>query len=193
MLKYVNSGIVFREIPDEVTLAINISGCPCRCPGCHSQYLWEDIGLPLTTDAIDDFVSRYADSITCLAFMGGDAEPRRINRLAHYIREEHPSLKVAWYSGRTQLSPEIERPAFDYIKLGPYLQHLGPLDKPTTNQHLYRNLHQEGGASGHSEVSGGSGHSEVSGETGKDRVGEGAPWEGWEDITPLFWKQPQNN
>ena len=59
MLKYVNTGIVFQEIPDEVTLAINISNCPCRCPGCHSHYLWEDIGLPLNTDAIDAFVERY--------------------------------------------------------------------------------------------------------------------------------------
>ena len=57
MLKYVNTGIVFQEIPDEVTLAINISNCPCHCPGCHSHYLWEDVGLPLTTDAIDDFVA----------------------------------------------------------------------------------------------------------------------------------------
>ena len=55
MLKYVNSSVVFQEIPDEVTLAINISNCPCHCPGCHSKYLWEDIGLPLTTGAIDDF------------------------------------------------------------------------------------------------------------------------------------------
>ena len=49
MLKYVNTGVVFQEIPDEVTLAINISNCPCRCPGCHSHYLWEDIGtlMPL--------------------------------------------------------------------------------------------------------------------------------------------------
>lgn len=31
MLKYVNCGIVFQEIPDEVTLSINISNCPCHC------------------------------------------------------------------------------------------------------------------------------------------------------------------
>lgn len=31
MLKYVNTGIVFQEIPDETTLAINISNCPCAC------------------------------------------------------------------------------------------------------------------------------------------------------------------
>ena len=28
MLKYVNHDIVFQEFPDEVTLAINLSGCP---------------------------------------------------------------------------------------------------------------------------------------------------------------------
>ena len=144
MLKYANFDIVFQEVPDEVTLAINISGCPCRCPGCHSQYLWEDIGLPLTTDALDDLIAQHEGDITCVSFMGGDAEPRRINRLAQYIHEEHPNLKVGWYSGRMRLSPEVDKDCFDYIKLGPYLQHLGPLNKPTTNQRLYRNNHQGG-------------------------------------------------
>jgi anaerobic ribonucleoside-triphosphate reductase activating protein len=91
MLKYVNTGIVFQEIPDEVTLAINISNCPCRCPGCHSHYLWEDIGLPLDTDAIDAFVAQYGTDITCIALMGGDADPKGVNQLAQYIHEEHPS------------------------------------------------------------------------------------------------------
>ena len=44
IMKYVNESVVFAEIPDEVTLAINISNCPCRCPGCHSKFLWGDIG-----------------------------------------------------------------------------------------------------------------------------------------------------
>ncbi len=143
MLKYVNTGIVFQEIPDEVTLAINISGCPCRCPGCHSQYLWEDIGMPLTTDAIDEFVEKNGKDITCIAFMGGDAEPRRINRLAQYIHEEYPHLKVAWYSGKMRVPLEVNKDDFDYIKVGPYLQHLGPLNKPTTNQRLYKNTHDD--------------------------------------------------
>ena len=50
MLKYTNTDIVFQEIPDEVTLAVNLSGCPCHCPGCHSQYLWGDEGEPLTDE-----------------------------------------------------------------------------------------------------------------------------------------------
>lgn len=144
MLKYVNTGIVFQEIPDEVTLAINISGCPCRCPGCHSQYLWEDIGLPLDTDAIDAFVAKYGLNITCIAFMGGDADPKGLNLLAQYIHEEHQQFKVAWYSGRLRIPATVCKTDFDYIKIGPFIRHLGPLKQPTTNQRLYRkNLRNE--------------------------------------------------
>ena len=88
MLKYVNTDVVFQEIPDEVSLAINISGCPCRCPGCHSHYLWEDVGLPLTTSAVDDFVMQYGSNITCISFMGGDSDPKSVDQLAQYIHEE---------------------------------------------------------------------------------------------------------
>ena len=138
MLKYVNSDIVFQEIPDEVTLAINISNCPCHCPVCHSHYLWEDIGLPLNTNAIDDFVQEFGSNLTCIAFMGGDGDPRGVNQLAQYVHEEYPQLRVAWYSGRTVISPTVHKEDFDYIKIGPYIKHLGPLKKPTTNQRLYR-------------------------------------------------------
>mgnify|MGYP002624725931 FL=1 len=142
MLKYVNTGIVFQEIPDEVTLAINISNCPCHCPGCHSHYLWENIGLPLNSDAIDAFVTEYGTDITCIAFMGGDNDPRGVNLLAQYIHEEYPMFKVAWYSGKTVFSSKINKEDFDYIKIGPYIKHLGPLKQPTTNQRLYRRNEQ---------------------------------------------------
>ena len=138
MLKYVNTDIVFQEIPDEVTLAINISNCPCHCPGCHSQYLWGDVGLPLTTGALDDFVTKYGDDITCFSFMGGDADPKGVNQLAQYIHEEYPQFKVAWYSGKTVIARTVNKADFDYIKIGPYIEHLGPLKSPTTNQRMYR-------------------------------------------------------
>lgn len=48
MVKYTDSQVTFREIPDEITLCINISGCPNHCEGCHSSYLAEDIGTKLT-------------------------------------------------------------------------------------------------------------------------------------------------
>ena len=140
MLKYVNTGVVFQEVPDEVTLAVNLSNCPCRCPGCHSRYLWEDVGIPLDTAAVDSFMDKYGSNITCIAFMGGDSEPQAVNRLAQYVHEEYPDFKVAWYSGRSRIPSSVCKTDFDYIKLGPYIRHLGPLSKPTTNQRLYRKM-----------------------------------------------------
>lgn len=138
MLKYVNTGIVFQEIPDEVTLAINISRCPCHCPGCHSKYLAEDIGEPLTAIALEGFIRNYGKEITCICFMGGDAEPKTINMLARYLHENHPAYKVGWYSGRQRVPSVVRKSDFDYIKLGPYIEHLGCLKDRTTNQRLYK-------------------------------------------------------
>jgi len=138
MLKYINTGIVFQEIPDEVTLLVNISNCPCHCPGCHSKYLWEDSGEELDGQAIDKFADSYGHDITCICFMGGDSEPSAVNELAIHVRRNHPKLKVAWYSGRTVISRQTDKQNFDYIKIGPYLKHLGSIDVPTTNQRLYK-------------------------------------------------------
>ena len=140
MLKYVNTGVVFQEIPDEVTLAINISNCPCRCPGCHSSYLWQNVGTPLTAMELDNLIRQYEAEITCVAFMGGDSEPEYINNLARFIHREHPELKVAGYSGRQRVAPQVKRTDFDYIKLGPYIAHLGCLKERSTNQRLYKRV-----------------------------------------------------
>ena len=130
--------MVFQEIPDEVTLSINISNCPCHCLGCHSQYLWEDIGEPLNAMSLDMLLKDYGQDITCVAFMGGDATPEKVDSLAGWMRSAYPELKTAWYSGRAVLSDKIHLRNFDYIKLGPYIEAKGPINKPTTNQILYR-------------------------------------------------------
>lgn len=137
-MKYANTDIVFQEIPDEVTLAINISGCPCHCPGCHSHYLWDDVGEVLTTDSLDDFIRLYGQDITCISFMGGDADPAGVNSLAEYLHTHYPSYRTAWYTGRLRISPLVDVTNFNYIKVGPYISHLGPLKERTTNQRLYR-------------------------------------------------------
>lgn len=143
-MKYVNESVVFQEIPDEVTLAINISNCPCRCPGCHSKYLWGDVGEELTHEALDKMIEKYGGEITCVSIMGGDACPEQVSDIAMYMHNIHPSLHVAWYSGRTVISSRICKRYFDYIKIGPYIAHLGPLNKTTTNQHLYHRLDAAG-------------------------------------------------
>lgn len=136
MLKYVDAKVVFAEVPDEVTLAINISNCPCHCKGCHSSYLAENIGTELTFNELRRLIKNNS-GISCIALMGGDSEPKRIDALASFVTN-HYQLKVAWYSGRQELSKDIELRNFDYIKLGPYIEELGPLSSRTTNQRFYR-------------------------------------------------------
>lgn len=138
MIKYVNTGVVFQEVPDEVTLSINISNCPCHCIGCHSQYLWEDIGQPLSYIAMDDMLRKYGNDITCIGLMGGDASPMEVNDMAAYIKSKVPTMKVAWYSGRPELAEDISLENFDFIKLGAYVESMGGLDKRTTNQKFFK-------------------------------------------------------
>lgn len=132
-----NTGVVFQEIPDEVTLSINISNCPCRCIGCHSEYLWEDIGDVLNVVSLGEMLRRYANDITCVCFMGGDAAPEDVDALAAFVKREYPKVKVAWYSGRQEISSDIRVSNFDFIKVGPYIETLGGLASKSTNQRMY--------------------------------------------------------
>ena len=150
--------IVFQEIPGEVTLALNLSNCPCHCPGCHRPHLAEDIGEPLDEELVDGLINRYKGLITCVCFMGGDAEPAEVLRLAEYIKTPpfkegtgvgSSPLRTAWYSGRMNMPQD----GFDYVKIGPYIEELGGLKSEKTNQRLYK------------------------------RVGDS-----WEDITSSFWR-----
>ncbi|MCR4592204.1 MAG: anaerobic ribonucleoside-triphosphate reductase activating protein [Bacteroidaceae bacterium] len=136
MMKYVDEKEVFAEIPDEITLAVSISGCPIHCPGCHSQYLWADVGEPLTTEALSSMLQSHV-GITCLCLMGGDQDPAEIDRLAGWVKENF-DVHTAWYSGRNELPKEIQLAHFDYLKTGPYDDACGPLNVRTTNQRLYR-------------------------------------------------------
>ena len=191
MLKVASYDIVFQEIPGEVTLALNLSGCPCHCKGCHSTHLWEDIGEVLDEELLSGLLDRYGQMITCVAFMGGDQAPEEVAHWVEYVKStptlegragEGVPLRTAWYSGRPAL-PECLTPEdgltaersysanglagtlasgpFDYIKLGPYIESLGGLKSEKTNQRLYK------------------------------RVGQGtaeSPFK-WEDITSVFWKK----
>ena len=133
-MKYTNSMVTFSEIPNEISLCVNISGCPIHCEGCHSKYLWEDIGKPLTIKAINTLIKKN-EGITCLCLMGGDQDEKKIVEICKHIKsnyflDNNPSdLKTAWYSGKHNFSPLIQANLqyFDYIKLGPYVETLGPL------------------------------------------------------------------
>ena len=134
MLKYVDTLITFSEVPDEISLCINISNCPCECPGCHSSYLAKDIGIILNSSELNRLIYENK-GITCVCLMGGDSDPSYVNILAEDIHNH--GLKTAWYSGRSYISEEIQLHNFDYIKIGPYIENLGGLTNKTTNQIMY--------------------------------------------------------
>ena len=137
MLKFHNYDIVFQEIPDEVTLAVNLTGCPCHCPGCHSPHLWEDTGTGLDEAMLRRIYDEYAGEVTCICLMGGDADPAAVERLCAYVKQDI-GLRSAWWSGRPELPEDIDLSHFDYVKTGPYIEALGGLKSPKTNQRLYR-------------------------------------------------------
>ena len=139
MLKFINYNIVFQEVPNEVTLAVNISGCPNNCKGCHSPYLRENIGEVLDKDVLSCLLERYKDAITCVCFMGGDSDPEEVDRLSVFIAESTGNkVKTAWYSGKPNLFDNRFIAHFNYIKLGPFIESLGGLNSPSTNQRFYK-------------------------------------------------------
>lgn len=141
MLKYIDTLVGFSEIPNEITLCINISNCPNNCEGCHSPWLSKDEGTPLTYVELKSLINRNK-GITCVCFMGGDKEPWEIQRLAKLIQEDF-DIKVGWYSGKDKMWEGIDLIYFDYVKIGSYKKDLGPLNNPNTNQILYKVYHTE--------------------------------------------------
>ena len=163
-MKIASYDIVFQEIPDEVTLALNISQCPCHCPGCHSPHLADDIGEELSQSLLDSLIETYGKGITCVCMMGGDATPCEVNRWLAYIHTM--GLKTAWYSGREHKSDDVSDDNLDYLKLGPYIAERGALKSPGTNQRLYKRClpaHSGTDAEHHASAQ-------------------------WADLTPHFWR-----
>ena len=135
MIKYADYDIVFDEVPDEVTLAFSLSLCPNRCEGCHSPHLRGDIGEELTPQVVDKLIEdNYG--VNCFLLLGEGRDKEALLGIAEHLRRAHPELERAVYSGRTEVEPEIYA-AFDYVKVGPYVEAAGPLNSPSTNQRLY--------------------------------------------------------
>ena len=137
MIKFVPgmTNVVLEEIPDKFTLAVEISNCQGNCIGCHSPWLKDDVGEPLTPQVISRLI---ADNfgINCFLLLGEGNDREALLEIAGYLRKAFPDVETALYSGRTEVEQDIFD-AFDYVKVGPYIEKFGPLNSPTTNQRLY--------------------------------------------------------
>lgn len=128
------TSVVFEEIPDKITLAVNISNCQNNCVGCHSSFLKQNIGNELTNEVIDELIKIHK-GINCFLFMGEGNDTNTLLKLNSYIKSTY-NIATAIYIGRDSVDSEYYD-LFDYIKIGSYQEKYGGLDKPTTNQRLY--------------------------------------------------------
>ena len=101
MLKYVDTKVTFSEVPDEISLCINISNCPCHCKNCHSPYLAEDIGEPLDLQHLTNLIDSNK-GITCVCIMGGDANSSDVDDIAQDIKEYYPKQYDEYLSNRNR-------------------------------------------------------------------------------------------
>ncbi len=144
MLKYVDYYITFQEVPNEVSLVLTVSGCPLRCPGCHSPWLREDTGRPVLDD-LKKLIDSYYPEITCVCMMGTGStqilDTHEFSAVSEIVRS-YPGLKLCVYTGFDDFPDQwVIFP--DYLKLGPYKEELGGLASPSTNQRMFKLDHGE--------------------------------------------------
>lgn len=136
MIKFLGALEGFQEIPNEVSLLLNLTLCMNACPGCHSPELQADRGVFLSKEVIDFYLKE--GPYTCVCFMGEGADRATLTELMAYVKSK--KLKVAVYCGRDiDVSDWCQEYKFvpDFLKVGSYKEELGPLTSPTTNQRLY--------------------------------------------------------
>ncbi|MBI3136474.1 MAG: anaerobic ribonucleoside-triphosphate reductase activating protein [Bacteroidetes bacterium] len=131
-MNYYKSDIVLQEVPDEISLCFSICGCPLRCEGCHSPFLWKsDGGSELNETVFCSELNKYTGLITCVLFMGGEWDADNLVSFLKIARNRN--LKTCLYTGLTQVNPEIKN-QLTYLKTGPWIATKGGLDSPATNQ-----------------------------------------------------------
>ena len=136
MIRYLSADITFQEVPGEVSLVFSITGCPRRCPGCHSPELQQDLGLPLTAQVVREYCEKYQGMFNCVCFMGDGGDFEGIARLA--LEAKLQKKAVALYTGaERQDIPFYLLSLLTFIKVGPYIEARGGLKSPDSNQQFF--------------------------------------------------------
>lgn len=135
-MRFSNAQISLKEIPDEISLSLSISGCKVFCKDCHSKETWDsNFGEELTIDSLQNLLNKNKH-ISCVLFYGGEWD-EHFPKFLEYIKEQQ--LKTALYSGLDFTINNLVK-YLDYYKIGPYIEKYGSIDKPTTNQILYKKI-----------------------------------------------------
>ena len=125
--------VVLQEVPDEISLALSISGCNLNCKGCHSSETFdpkfgEELSLSKLAQMID-----HQKYITCVLFYGGEWLIEELEVFIDYVKSR--KLKVCLFTGRNLEYFSVEfLSKLDFIKVGRYKERLGGLKSEQTNQ-----------------------------------------------------------
>ena len=132
--------ITTQDVPDEIALAISISGCPLRCKNCHSAFTWDPKFGEILTDELMEILIQKNKYASCVLFYGGEWQLERLLELIQIVKNHN--LKVCLYTGLILDEIKATKPklleVLDYIKVGRYIEELGGLNKKTTNQKLFK-------------------------------------------------------
>jgi len=134
MLNFYEKRIVFQEVPNEISLAFGITGCPLRCKGCHSPFSWPaEKGESLTKGVLLEAIEPYKGMISTVLFMGGEWDKELLKELLMACHEA--GLKTALYTGLDSVDDDLMA-HLTYLKTGRWIPELGGLASLTTNQKL---------------------------------------------------------
>lgn len=135
MVKFFDNAVTFKEVPNIVSRSFSITNCGGKCKGCHSPWLQQDIGEELTDEILENFFRLDKDKIECYVFLGDGNDPIRMTELLKLCKQN--GFKTCLYLGNYTTHWDYLR-YLDYVKLGSYVECLGGLDSPTTNQVMYK-------------------------------------------------------
>jgi anaerobic ribonucleoside-triphosphate reductase activating protein len=133
-MRFVSCRLVFQEVPDEISLAFLIAGCPVGCAGCHSAASWNaDRGEELSAAKLESLLLRHQRVVTCVVFLGGEWSEADLAARLDEVRAR--GLKTCLYTGleEEQVS-DVLKSRLDFLKVGPFRAERGGLQDPGTNQ-----------------------------------------------------------
>lgn len=139
--------ISFSEVPGEISLCLNISGCPCKCEGCSEPYLKDDVGDCLDSFFLNNLLEKYKNyNLSCICFMGGDKDHEYLLDILKLCVDK--GFKTAFYSGFDYLDLDLI-PYLNYYKVGRFIlprgdpsswhkKTGGPINFPWSNQKMFK-------------------------------------------------------
>lgn len=145
VLKYpvVNTDITFNELPDKMAYAIELGACKQHCVGCHSPELQkEDVSLTSLLDILEEAQDAIDAGANAIVVMGGTNNKHiTAESLIALLQDLSDIAPTGLYSG-SEDEEQDKMIAMEghctWLKTGPYMDTLGGLESPRTNQRFYR-------------------------------------------------------